>query len=238
MEETIIIYTKYFSEAVIQVIDTYDLSVQIMCFSSYDKTLHYTRITPNLRGVIFLEHKPNRSAFKAYKEILTAADEIAGSSHQPFCVSIISNTDIPRKFISQITTSNLEIVFTKFLMFNTDLLRFEGIASVIVNTIGVANENILLEIEQAEGASRAGVGNNKTDFLTYCLQITTLPLEELSSLRDATNRFPELEKLWSLRHHSDLDESVLSKSDNLFKVFARQCIARREYDEEQNSRRY
>lgn len=238
MEETIIIYTKYYSEAVIQIIDTYDLSIQIMCFSSYEKVLHYTRITPNLRGIIFLEHKPRRTSYKAYKLILQTADEIAEASKQPFCVSIISDTDLPRKFLSNIPTSNLEILFMKFLMFNTDLLRFEGIAAVIVNTIGVANETILLELEREDGAIRSGTNNNKTDFLTYCLQITTMPKEDLDSLQDAVARFPELEKLMSLRHHGDLDESVLSSSENLFKVFAKQCILRRGQDNEKGSKNY
>lgn len=238
MEETIIIYTKYYSEAVIQIIDTYDLSIQIMCFSSYEKVLHYTRITPNLRGVIFLEHKPKRTTYKAYKTIIETADEIAEASKQPFCVSIISDTDIPRKFLDSIPTSNLEVLFTKFLMFNTDLLRFEGISAVIVNTIGVANETILLELEREDGAIRSGANNNKIDFITHCLQITTMPKDELSTMSDAVTRFPELEKLVSLRNHSDLDESVLASSENLFKVFAKQCILRRGQDNEKGRKIY
>lgn len=238
MEETIIIYTKFYSEAVIQIIDTYDLNVQIMCFSSYEKVLHYTRITPNLRGIIFLEHKPKRATYKAYQTIIETADEIAEASKQPFCVSIISDTDLPRKFLNNILTNNLEVLFTKFLMFNTDLLRFEGIAAVIVNTIGVANESILLELEREDGAIRSGANNNKIDFLTYCLQITTMPKDQLDTLRDAVTRFPELEKLMNLRQHSDSDEIVLADSENLFKVFAKQCILRRGQDNEKGSRSY
>lgn len=235
LEETIIIYTKYFSEAVIEVLDKYDLNIQIMCFSSYDKVLEYTRITPNLRGIIFLEHKTKSSSHRAYKEILTTADEIAGASKQPFCVSIIANTDTPRKFLNKIATSNLEILFTKFLMFNTDLLRFEGIASVIVNTIGVANESILLELEKEDGVIRSGGSSSKMDFLRYCLQIATLPQKDLDSLTDAAKRFPELEKLLQLRYSSSNDEHILENSTNLFKVFAQQCIARREEDGEKDS---
>lgn len=235
MEETIIIYTKYFSEAVIEVLDTYDLNIQIMCFSSYDQVLHFTRITPNLRGIIFLEYRPKRSTFKAYKSILTVADEIAGASKQPFCVSIISNTDLPRKFLSQIPTSNLEILFTKFVMFNTDLLRFEGISSIIANTIGIANESILLELEREDGVLRSGSSTNKMDFLRYCLQISTVPQDKLIELNYASERFPELEKLLHLRHNGDRDSSILESSDGLFKVFVKQCITRREQDEKKIS---
>jgi len=235
LEETIIIYTRYFSEAVIEVIDQYDLNVQIMCFSSYDKVLESVKSTPNLRGLIFLEYKPKRSTFKAYKAILETADEIAESSKQPFCVSIISNTDLPRKFINQISTSNIEILFTKFLLFNTDLLKFEGIASVIVHTIGVANESILLELERDDSGIRSNTSSNKIEFLKYCLQITTVPQNELDSFRSLTTRYPELDKLIYLRNHKDSEEEILESTHNLLRVFALQCIARREEDEKENS---
>ena len=231
MEETIIIYTKYFSEAVIEVIDQYDLNIQIMCFSSYDEVLKAVETTPNLRGVIFLEHKPKRSTFKAYKKILETADEIAESSRQPFCISIISNTDLPRRFLSQIDTKHLEILFTKFLMFNTDLLRYEGIAAVITHTIGVANETILLELEREDEGIRSGASAGNVEFLRYCMQIATVDLNELDQFRDLTARYPSLDKLLYLRTHSDYDEQTLEESKNLFKVFAQQCIARRMEDE-------
>lgn len=230
MEETIIIYTKYFSEAVIEVLDTYDLNVQIMCFSSYDKVLEYTRTTPNLRGIIFLEYRPRRSFFKAYQTILTVADEIAESTKQPLCVSIISNTDLPNRFLTKILTSNLEILFTKFVMFNTDLLRFEGLAAVIVNTIGVANETILLELEKEDGVLKSNAVSSKTEFLKYCLQITTVDENQLTNFEEVVQRFPELEKLIQLRTSSHNDDLILEQSKNLFKVFAEQCIKRREQD--------
>lgn len=231
MEETIIIYTKFYSEAVIQVIETYDLNVQLMCFSTYDQILQYVETTPNIRGIIFLEHKPGKGTFKAYNTILTTADEIAESSGQPLCVSIISNNDMPKKFLSQIKTEYIDVLFTKFLMFNTDLLRFEGIAAVIMKTIGVANETILMELEHDEDSMHLGNKNSKVDFLTQCLEITTVDKKELDNFVDATERFPELEKLISLRSHGDLDQSVTSNSQSLFKVFAEQCIERRKQDE-------
>ena len=231
MEETIIIYTKYYSEAVIEILDRYDLNIQVMCFSSYDKVLHYAEITPNLRGIIFLEYNVRSTNFKAYKAIISTVDEIAEASKQPFCVSVIANNDLPRKFIDQIPTSNLHVTFTKFMMFNTDLLRFEGLATVIVHTIGVANQSILLELHKDEGLTRTSTSSNKVDFLRYCLQITTVDKDELIKFEDAVKRFPELDKLIQLRTHSASDNDILGNSQNLFKVFANQCIARRVQDE-------
>lgn len=231
MEESIIIYTKYFSEAVIEVIDQYDLNIQLLCFSSYDKVLDALKTTPNLRGIIFLEYKPKRSIFKAYKSILETADEICEASKQPFCVSIISNTDLPRKFVNQINTSYIEVLFTKYMMFNTDLLKFEGIASVIVHTIGVANNTILLEMQKNDSSLRSTTNSRKIEFLRYCLQIATVPKEELDSYRDAVSVYPELEKLIYLRNYSDWDKDILDNTDSLVKVFSLQCIARREEDE-------
>ncbi|MFF2798184.1 hypothetical protein [Lysinibacillus xylanilyticus] len=235
MQETIIIYTKYYSEAVIEVLDKYDLNIQILCFSSYDDVLAHVKRVPNLIGLIFLEYKARNSAFKAYNAILTVADEIAASSKQPFCASIISNNETPRKFLNQIKTSNVEVFFTKFLMFNTDLVRFEGLATVIRSTIGIANETILLELEKGGSTVRSGANTNKMDFLKYCLQIITLPQNELNTLNDIASRFPELEKLLYLRHNSDKDAEILARSENLFKLFAEQCIARREQDDKKDS---
>lgn len=238
MDETIIIYTQYFSEAVIEVLDKYDLSIQVICFSSYDQVLEYTKKTPNLRGIIFLEHKPRRSSFKAYQRILQVADEVAGATRQPFCVSILSNTDLPLRFLTKISTRNLHILFTKFVMFNTDLLRFEGLAAVIANTIGVANETILLQLQKEEEVLHASTSRNKIDFLRYCLQITTCKKEELEELKEVAERFPELEKLIHLRKFNDKDEEILESSENLFNIFCKQCIARRIEDEEKSSSYY
>lgn len=238
MEETIIIYTKYFSEAVIEVLDRYDLNIQVMCFSSYDKVYEHLIKTPNLRGLIFLEHKPPNRTFKAYKKILEVADEIAESSKQPFCVSIISNTDKPRKFLSQISTNYLDIFFTKFVMFNTDLLRFEGLAQVIVSTIGVANETILLELEKEEISIRSTPSSSKLEFMRYCLQITTVDKSELTNFDEAVSRFPELEKLIYVRTSDDKDEEFLQSTKSIFNLFVQQCITRREQDERKYSFTY
>lgn len=231
MEETIIIYTKFYSEAVIEVIDKFDLNIQIMCFSTYEDVLKYVKITPNVRGLIFLEYKPSSNVRKAYSPILTLADEIAGATKQPFAVSFICNNEIPRKVINNIKTENLDIFFTKFTLLNTDLLRFEGLATIILNTIGVANQNIILELDQGKGLTNRSVNSGKIEFLNHCLHITTSKKEDLNGFADAVERYPNLSKLIELRMNGESDKEVLEESENLFKVFAKQCIARRKEDE-------
>ena len=238
MDESIIVYTKYYSEAVIEIIERYDLNIQIICLSSYSSVLAYLKSTPNVRGIIFLEYKVNRLNFKAYQRILKTADEISESSKQPFCVSIISNNDLPRKFVSQIDTSYIEILFTKFTFFNTDLLRFEGLAAVILNTIGVANQSILLTIDQEKETDYYSTSSLKSEFLKLCLDITITESDELEKFSKDVERFPEVKKLMRVRENSDMDEEYLESSEGLFKLFIEQGIARRKEDEAKINFRY
>lgn len=237
MDESIIIFTKYYSEAVIEVLNSYDLNVSIICLSRYDQVLEYIKTTPNLRGVIFLENKPSQSVFKAYNEILTVLDEIAEASKQPICVSILCNTDTILRLLGKIKTNHLDITHKKFTMFNTDLLKYEGLATVIANTVGIMNQTILLELNQED--VKLYSDNNKLELLKTCLLIATLPLQELDALNVEIDRFPELQKLKYVRENSDKDDVYLrSTNHSIFNSFYRQCIERRRQDEMEVTRGY
>lgn len=237
MDESIIIFTKYYSEAVVEVLNEYDLNISIICLSSYEQVLEYVKTTPNIRGVIFLENKPSQSVYKAYNEILTTLDEIAEASKQPLCVSILSNTDMIPRVIGRIKTSHIDITFKKFAMFNTDLLKYEGIATVIANTIGIMNQTILLELHQED--VKLYSDNNKLELLKTCMLIATVPFSELDNLNVEIERFPELQKLRYLREYSDKDNVYLKPENySIFNSFYRQCIERRKQDEMEITRGY
>lgn len=237
MDESIIIFTKYYSEAVVEVLNEYDLNISIICLSSYEQVLEYVKTTPNIRGVVFLENKPSQSVYKAYSEILTTLDEIAEASKQPLCVSILCNTDTIVRIIGRIKTTHIDITHKKFALFNTDLLKYEGIATVIANTVGIMNQTILLELYQAD--VKLYSDNNKLDLLKTCMLIATIPLSELDNLSTEVDRFPELQKLRYLRENSDKDDIYLKpETHSIFNSFYRQCIERRKQDEMEVTRGY
>lgn len=228
--ETIIVYTKYYLQAVIEVLDTYDLSVQIICVPSYDLVHKYVKSTPNLRGVIFLEHRTGFSSGRAYKAILKTLDEIAEASRQPMCVSIISNTEAPRKIVGKVPTNNLTIYFTKFTMMHSDTFRFEGLATVIANTIGIADNSILLELDTEGGGVLNSTSSLKVEFIRNCLEVVTVSDKELDAYTAIGQEIPKIGSLLHLRRSGDNDEKILENAEGLMKVFAKHAIERREGD--------
>lgn len=226
--ETIIIYTKYYLQAVEEILNNHDLNIQILSFPSYKTVYEKVKTTPNLRGVIFLEHRTGFRSAKAYKSIITALDEIAEASKQPMCVSIISNTDAPKKIISKMNTSCLTIYNTKFSMMHTDTLKFEGLATIIANTIGVENDSILLELDKETMEVASGLSLNKLEFIQSCLEVVSLPTRRLGEYAQLAEKLPELGKLIHLRQSSDNDEEILRTATGLTKIFAKHAIEGRE----------
>lgn len=237
MNDNIIIYTKYFSEAVIEILNTFDLNVTVLCLSRYDQVLHYVKTTPNLLGVIFVEYKPSMRIAKAYNEILTALDEIAESSKKTLCVSVLSNTDSVQKVISGVKTTHIDIMYKKFTFFNTDILRYEGLVTVIYRTIGLTKQTAVQTLHSEN--VKLYSDSSKSDLFKACMLLCTLPLEDLDSLEQDIGRFPELRKLRYLREFSDKDEEYLNGTEHsIFTLFFQQCIERRREEQLEMERGY
>lgn len=227
MDETIIVYTKFYSEAVMQTIEENSLNIQIMCFSSYDDVLRHLTITPNVRGLIFLEHNVRQGAFPAYSKLLTIADEIASATKQPFCVSIISHNELPRKFIPRIITNNIDILFYSFSQMSMDVFKYEGLSTVISRTLGTLNNSILLTLDSKD----IGVQTTdpKLEFLTCCLNLVTIDLNRINELNPMIEKYPRLQQLVDLRTKTTSDE-LYEKATGVFKVFCKYAIDNRRLD--------
>lgn len=224
MDESIIVYTKYYSEVVIQTIEEHNLNIQILCFSSYDDVMKHLKETPNVRGLIFLEHKVRQGAFTAYTKLITVADEIAQSTKQPFCISIISSNELPRKFVDRIDTDYVDIMFHSFSQMSTDVFKYEGLATIISRTIGTIKDSILLTLDTTEEITRTE--DPRIEFLSLCLKVATMPVEELSTMQSSVKRFPKLERLITLRT-TNTSDAIYDNEEGVFQVFCKYAIESR-----------
>lgn len=224
MRNNLIIYTEYYMEGVIEVVESTRLDFNILAVGTRTECLAEIKTTPNLLGVVLIEHIATTKVASFYKDLMHTLDNIAYSLQRPLVLSLMYRSKHFLRFIQQVKTKYITISVVKFDRLNEEMIRLDGIVPVLVPTLGVFKTQPIKYFEVDATTQNVQNRNALIDALIYMLGYN---LND-NILHQYFKRHPELRKMYSLKTSDEFQEECFKMyNHSLFGIFCEMLVEQR-----------
>lgn len=224
MRDNLIVFTEYYMDGVIEVVESTHLSFNISAVGTRSECLTEVKTTPNLLGVVLIEHIATVKMASFYKDLMITLDNIAYSLQRPLVLSLMYRSKHLLHFVQQVKTNYLTISVVKFDKINEEMIRLDGIVPILVPVLGVFKTQPIKHFEIDATTQTMQNRDALIDALIYMLG------ENLSDeiLRQYFKRHPELRKMYSLKTSDEFQEECFQiYSHSLFGIFCEMLVEQR-----------
>ena len=207
MRQSIIIYTNYFIDGVMDILESVSMTVAFRITNSYSEFKRLIMEAPNILGGLCIEYRPTKASIKFYKDIVRVIDRIANSQERSISLSILYRDSSIEKIIDKTTSTAITIHMYKYGVMTDDLIRLEGIAPILVYSTGVFRKSATREFELS-AASKDLIQRDSMIQAILCLMDETPNLDLLNVY---FLKHPDLRKVYALKKNDDYWEELQIK---------------------------
>lgn len=219
------VFTEFYMEGVIAVVENTKLTLSITAVSSTQECLEAAMTTPNLMGVLCIEHQATRGSERFYKELIKTLDRIALSSERVVALSVMHRGRLIPNFVYKVPSKALTISICKFDKLNEEMIRLDGLAPIVVATHGIFKTTSKKYFEHSVESQMVQGRDSLIESFIYMLSDN--PSEEV--LSQHFKKHPELKKAYSLKTSDEFEEECLEAfKDSAFEIFCHMLIEKRD----------
>jgi len=207
MRQSIIIYTDYFIDGVMAILELVSMTVAFHITDSYSEFKRLVIETPNILGGLCIEYRPSKASIKFYKDIVRVIDRIANSQERSISLSIMYRGSSIPKIIAKTTSTAVTIHMYKYNIMTDAIIKLEGIAPILVYSTGVFHKLVTREFELS-AASKDLIQRDSMIQAILCLMDETPNLDLLNVY---FLKHPDLRKVYALKKNDDYWEELQIK---------------------------
>jgi hypothetical protein len=212
----VIVYTDYFLDSVLRLIQTTRFTVELTVVGSREECLEAIETTPNIVGVLVIDHVVTEQTRKFYRSLLSKLEVIGFVSERCIVLSVLYRRKLTYGYIQENKTDYVTVYGLKYDILTEDNLKLDGLGPIFKDALGVIYRREPEHFKKSVQYLNNIKNNGLLEALLY--MITEDPNPEMLDIYFV--KYPELRNVYKLRKAPESFTEVSKIFENsIFSVF-------------------